>query len=123
MLEVTCGWAGNTCTGCVPTTDGALGFTATLIVTGLLQFVASNCTVGGVLEVAAVKRASAEETSVLPSVRTLIVTEAPSGCSTSTPPESPSMTSTFTGGLSTTPALYVPPVPSELDTEAVIVDS
>src|SRR5437879_13589699 len=33
------------------------------------------------------------------------------------------MTSTFTGGLSTTPALYVPPVGSELDTEAVIVDS
>src|SRR6266404_2052369 len=128
MAEVTCGCAGNTCTGCASVPDGGVkaGFTDTVMVIGLLQFDELNVTVGGVVPTAAWKRGSAELTSVLPSVSTLIVTSAsgclvscnvyvsgcpcdtivlPSGCSTSTPPESPSITSTLTGGLSTTPLL------------------
>src|SRR3954466_9694492 len=119
MLEVRCGCAGNTCTGCASVPDGGVnaGFTDTVMVIGLLQFDELNVTVGGVVPTAAWKRGSAELTSVLPSVSTLIVTSAsgcfvavsgcfvscsvyvsgcpcdtivlPSGCSTSTPPESP----------------------------------
>src|ERR1700733_7250317 len=121
-----CGWAGNTCAGWSPTTAGAFGLTLTVIVIGWFQLLESNTTAGAPsAPPVASNRGSAEETSVLPSVRIVTVTGAvgalvswivyvavwlgptivePVGWSTRTPPESPSMMLMWTVGLSTTPS-------------------
>ena len=78
---VRCGCAGNVCTGCVPTSMTAVGFTDTVIVIGVDQLVdppvaSSKRTFAGWVAVAAMKRASLEVTTVLPSVRMPTVTSA-----------------------------------------------
>ncbi len=87
--DVTCGWAGNTCTGCEPTSVLAFGLTETVIVIGWFQLVLSKTTQGGVdpdtvsvthaESPAAWKRLSADDTSVLPSSRRLTTTGAVGG--------------------------------------------